>query len=228
MSESTTWSIEPHTLAKHQILRGYLDAWLPITTRYNSRVLYIDGFAGPGRYRDGEDGSPIIALKAALEHHYPMSAEIIYLFIEVDARRSANLRQEIARLSLPPNIQVHVQQGRFDETISDLLDHLGGSAARLAPTFAFIDPFGWTGAPFSIIQRLLARQRCEVLVNLMYEEVNRFLALPRQADNWNRLFGTSGWEHVLGAGDAIERQQRVHDLYEHQMRRNAGARFVID
>ena len=26
----TVWPIEPHTAAKHQILRKYLDAWLPI------------------------------------------------------------------------------------------------------------------------------------------------------------------------------------------------------
>ncbi|MFZ7121222.1 MAG: three-Cys-motif partner protein TcmP, partial [Eubacteriaceae bacterium] len=47
---STIWAIEPHTEAKHAILRKYLDAWLPIITRWNGKVLYIDGFAGPGEY----------------------------------------------------------------------------------------------------------------------------------------------------------------------------------
>ena len=54
----TTWPIEPHTKAKHEILRRYWQAWLPIITKLGSRVLYIDGFAGPGRYEGGEDGSP--------------------------------------------------------------------------------------------------------------------------------------------------------------------------
>lgn len=33
----------------------------------NPRILYIDGFAGPGRYKNGEDGSPIYALKIACD-----------------------------------------------------------------------------------------------------------------------------------------------------------------
>ena len=63
--KDTIWPIEPHTAAKHQILRKYLDAWLPILGTYNNRMLYIDGFAGPGEYTGGEPGSPIIALEAA-------------------------------------------------------------------------------------------------------------------------------------------------------------------
>ena len=64
----TIWPIEPHTSAKHQILRKYLDAWLPILGTYNKRIIYIDGFAGPGEYVGGEPGSPIIALEAARSH----------------------------------------------------------------------------------------------------------------------------------------------------------------
>lgn len=60
----TVWRIEAHTNAKHRILRGYLDAWLPIMSANNGRLVYIDGFAGPGVYADGEPGSPIIALKS--------------------------------------------------------------------------------------------------------------------------------------------------------------------
>jgi hypothetical protein len=38
-----------------------MQAWVPILTRYYGRVVYIDGFAGPGIYVGGEEGSPIIA-----------------------------------------------------------------------------------------------------------------------------------------------------------------------
>src|SRR5687768_1930123 len=62
------WDLDPHTIAKHRILRRYVDAWLPIMASYPRRLVLIDGFAGPGRYRGGEDGSPVILLKAYLEH----------------------------------------------------------------------------------------------------------------------------------------------------------------
>jgi hypothetical protein len=56
----TVWEMEPHTQAKHDILSGYLSAWLPIMSKYNERLVYVDGFAGPGVYTNGEPGSPII------------------------------------------------------------------------------------------------------------------------------------------------------------------------
>ena len=71
----TVWDLEPHTAKKHEILRRYFDAWLPIMASWNGRVVYIDGFAGPGKYSKGEDGSPIVVLKAARDHTHPMKAE---------------------------------------------------------------------------------------------------------------------------------------------------------
>ena len=50
------WPLEPHTTGKHLVLRAYLNAWLPILSSGNSRVLFIDGFAGPGEYAGGEEG----------------------------------------------------------------------------------------------------------------------------------------------------------------------------
>lgn len=54
----TVWDLEAHTAKKHEILRRYFEAWLPIMVKWNNRVLFIDGFAGPGEYSKGEDGSP--------------------------------------------------------------------------------------------------------------------------------------------------------------------------
>ena len=69
------WKLDPHTLGKHLVLRAYLDAWLPILGRWRRRILFIDGFAGPGEYVDGEEGSPIIALNALCEHQSKSSID---------------------------------------------------------------------------------------------------------------------------------------------------------
>ena len=47
---TTTWPLELHTRGKHMVLEHYMGAWLPIMTRWNGRVLFIDAFAGPGEY----------------------------------------------------------------------------------------------------------------------------------------------------------------------------------
>ena len=57
----TLWPLEPQTLGKHLVLRNYLNGWFPILGRWNDRLLFVDGFAGPGEYDGGEKGSPCCA-----------------------------------------------------------------------------------------------------------------------------------------------------------------------
>jgi len=87
----TVWDLEQHTAKKHEILRRYFQAWLPIMSKYNPRILYVDGFAGPGEYSKGEPGSPLQVLKSAIEHKYKSEAELTCLFVEADSERYAHL-----------------------------------------------------------------------------------------------------------------------------------------
>lgn len=177
-TEPAVWTMDSHTAAKHGILQGYLSAWLPIMSKWNRRLVYIDGFAGPGVYEGGEPGSPIIALRAFLEHRQRslIKAELVYAFIEEDARRVARLNKEIARLGdLPANVKIEVIEGAFQDRFTELLDHLDERGEKLAPTFAFIDPFGYTAAPMSLSGRFLQFDRCEVLIYVPMPFVNRFV-----------------------------------------------------
>ena len=82
--KTTIWKLEPHTLGKHLVLRAYLDAWLPILGRGRKRILFIDGFAGPGEYIDGEEGSPLIALNSLSEHQSKTNIDATRRFEEVE------------------------------------------------------------------------------------------------------------------------------------------------
>jgi three-Cys-motif partner protein len=68
------WGADPHTVAKIDILKGYLNAWFRVLGKSRPRqvITYIDGFAGglvsiagPSQYRNHPEGSPIAALCAA-------------------------------------------------------------------------------------------------------------------------------------------------------------------
>ena len=50
------WNPEPHSRGKHHILRRYIQAWLPIMSKANPRIIIVDAFAGPGRYLGGRGG----------------------------------------------------------------------------------------------------------------------------------------------------------------------------
>src|ERR1700688_2133158 len=104
--KETIWPMQPHTAAKHLILRKYLDAWFPILAKYNQRIVYLDGFSGPGRYSGGEPGSPIIALEAAITHRANLAGEIVFFFIEEQVDRAAHLQIELATLKCPAHCKV--------------------------------------------------------------------------------------------------------------------------
>ena len=61
------WDADPHTIAKIAILKNYLHAWFRILakTRRGQTLLYVDGFAGPGYYKNHHEGSPLAALNTA-------------------------------------------------------------------------------------------------------------------------------------------------------------------
>ncbi len=102
---TTIWPLDPHTGAKHEILRRYLDAWIPILSLGKfPKLVYIDGFAGPGRYAEGEHGSPILAIKAVLAQRVAITAELEFFFVEKEADRSTVLEALVRELSLPRNL----------------------------------------------------------------------------------------------------------------------------
>lgn len=219
-SNPTIWEAEEHTLAKHLILKNYLEAWFPILAKWHGRIVYYDGFAGPGRYRDGQEGSPLIALRVAQAHKAKLSAELVFVFIESDGPRAAHLRSEIDQLSLPANFKCEIREQEFEAALSSTLDDLVERGLELAPTFAFIDPFGITGLPFNLIQRLLRQQRCEVLITFMSHVMERWATeLPAQID---RLIGKEGAAEDIANSPA--RATRARELYAESLGRTA--RFV--
>lgn len=226
--KTTVWPLDPHTAAKHLILRRYLDAWLPILSHGGfPDIAYIDAFAGPGTYSKGEDGSPIIALKAMLTHKTPIRARCRFHFVELKPDRAVALAAAIegllAQYGRPANISITIHQSDFESAYVAIRKDL--SQAGNIPTFAFIDPFGWTGLPFSVVHDLVRRPSCEVLINFMFEEINRFLAHRDQVENFDRLFGTEAWRECIDLSGAT-RNQCLRDLYASQLSGAAGAAFV--
>ena len=105
-----------------------MGAWLPILTKRNRRVLFIDAFAGPGEYSEGEPGSPVIALRSLIDHSAKqrIQSEVTYLFIEKQRERSEHLNDVLGRLKdeLPSYCKYRVIHSSFDETLTGVLDNI--------------------------------------------------------------------------------------------------------
>lgn len=223
----TIWPIEPHTRAKHEILRRYLGAWFPIVKRVNpSGLNYIDGFAGPGIYMDGEEGSPIIALRTAVEHVLPMPT-IYFGFIEKDRARAETLRRVLVERfpRLPENIEYEAFDGEFVEVMRNIMDDMEEKGQMLAPTFTFVDPFGYAGFPIQLISRLLRPRASEVLITFMASRLRRFLDEFHESVI-DELFGSGDWREARRlSGD--RRVQFLLRLYVRRLMEATPAKHVM-
>jgi three-Cys-motif partner protein len=217
--EDVIWPLLPHTAAKHSILRRYLDAWFPILASWAKRVVFIDGFAGPGEYERGELGSPMIAVRAATEHKRDLSsAELVYLFIEADPERFAHLERLLRRTTLPKYVKWRAVRGEFAKVMETVLETIEGDGSTLAPALIMVDPFGFSGMPMSTLRRLARHPRTEFLVSFMYEPIVRWLDQPPQGQNFDDLFGSADWRNARNLSEPDERKQFLLGLYLRELK----------
>ena len=76
-----------------------------------------------------------------------------------------------------------------------------------------------------LLTELLERPSTELLVNFMFEEINRFLSHKDQPGNFDALFGCSEWRRANELS-GHSRRNFIHDLYRDQLQRSARARYV--
>jgi len=149
---------------------------------------------------------------------------LFFFFIDINSDRIEHLKQEISLLSIPTNFRLIVETGEFQCIVKQVFDQARRVNTNLAPTFAFIDPFGFKGLSFDLVRQLLQNPHTEVFVNVMIDFVNRFLGHPDQQTQQHiiDLFGTrQALDVIRSGGDRLESLRR---LYLSQLQNHA--RFV--
>lgn len=225
--ESTIWPLDPHGRVKHLILRRHLDAWLPIMTRSFPKLLYVDGFAGPGVYERGEPGSPVVSLRAAIYNRalrtQPPNCELGFLFIEERADRVARLREEVKKVieaePSPRWVKYHIAEGEFESVMTSRFDHWSLRGRR--PMFVFIDPFGYSGLPMSLIKRIAGVPHSECLITFTYKSINRWAIHgdPQRERHLDALYGSPRWRDCRGDEGAMV------EFYRRQLLAEGGFRY---
>ena len=164
--ESTIWDRDPHTEAKHRVLSKYFDAWYPIMLRTFPRLSVFEGYAGPGVYSKGEDGSPVIALSNLVQRPELLNGDkaVRFVFGEDREDRIEKLKEVIGQRfpHLPRGISVEYHHGPCEDTWQAALDQAG---AWGMPIFANLDPFG-PGVPYGLVHRLGRNRKWEASSSL--------------------------------------------------------------
>lgn len=236
--QSVVWKALPHTIAKIQILTGYLHAWFQIMGRTmgGKELVYIDGFTGPGEYTNHPTGSPLAAVEAAkamidAAGEGWRAGNIHCAFIEPDRDRFANLQARLQPFQETARLRIHCLNSTFVEGLSILQTQLRKAFEGSYPLLVFIDPFGATGAPFTVVSRLLRSSLSEVLINLDADGILRVFRAGEVADCeriLGEVFGDGSWKNELSSS-LSDRDLCAHvlDLYKRRLRSLPGVRYVF-
>lgn len=177
------------------MLSAYLAAWVPILgSRPDVKhLIFIDGFAGPGRSSGGEAGSPLLMLDAYARRRDRKGLGVTahFYFIEKKKERVADLEAEIAKREPAPDIDIEIIHGDYGREFPAVVQRVTRSFPG-APIFAFIDPFGASPNP-GLATELLALPRCEVL---MFVPIGHFGDLFKSPDMQQTLESVFGQEEL--------------------------------
>ncbi|MGW4646344.1 three-Cys-motif partner protein TcmP [Kitasatospora sp. NPDC004289] len=226
--KGVTWPRDPHTAAKHALLRRYLQAWAPILLSRHQALTYAEGFAGPGIYEGGEPGSPVVAFETLAAALRRTRGRVTMVLVEEDARRTAELSARIAAAraaaAAGSQLDVRISQGACHP---DLLTNLAGSGALGRPMFALLDGFGGPDVPFSLLQRIAESHRSsEVMVTFQPSFLFRF-AEKNQGHRaaGDAFFGGTDW-HGVFQQPSNAKIAYLRDRYRESLRR-AGFQYTL-
>jgi three-Cys-motif partner protein len=149
---------------KHAILAGYLKPYAIKVGVHADHVVFIDGYAGPGVYDEGDPGSPEIALSVgeAVADHRALRGH----FIEQKRAFVDTLR---GRLDEREAKGWKVHHGTAEEHLPAVL-----ADAANRPVLLFLDPYG-LAVPFDqLVGQVMARTTItEVVVNFSLAALKR-------------------------------------------------------
>lgn len=201
------------TVFKHDLLRRYLPVFAGKTGSQAASVVYLDGYAGRGRYDDGTAASAERILQVA-ENQGALGIRYRIFFYEPNGKSYAILRNVVGEY-VARGVQAEVSKEEVVTGLSKVID-----AAKDLPLFLFLDPCG-LGVPYSVLVSTLSGPRAalwpptEVLLNFSLEAVRRIAghmtsSTPNEKTmaRLDEVLGGDWWRDLVrqhGADQAVDK-----------------------
>jgi three-Cys-motif partner protein len=196
----------------------------------DAELLFVDGFAGPGCYASGEDGSPVLAIKAVLDHTLSMPIPISFLFIEEDKERCKILEGKIGEVK--PDIEksrniasYRVKRGDCEVILNSLFRERQERNEPIGPALFFLDQFGFADVSMELIARIMSKPLCEVFSYLNWDHMSRFLGDENKWPAIDKAYGGTQWKPALH----IEHQKRATFMlqqYKMALKAKGNSKYV--
>jgi len=147
------------SMIKDKLLACYLPPYFQKVLNTGKPIVYVDCFAGKGKFEDGNPGSPIIALQIRDERLVASknagSGRIETHFIELNHADELNV-------NITSYANKQVISGKYEEEIETIL-----SSKRGCNVFLYIDPYGIKALDFALFEKFQTYgfKSLEMLIN---------------------------------------------------------------
>ena len=220
------------SIVKSSIIAKYFDVWANVIVstqkrfpQHTQKIAYIDLFAGPGRYKDGTQSTPVKILKNAISKP-DLRDRLVTLFNDRDENNSRTLKKtieeipDISKLKYKPK----VYNQEVGEKIVKMFEKM-----NLVPTLFFIDPWGYKGLSMRLVNSVLKDWGCDAIFFFNYNRINMGIDNAVVKAHMNALFGedrTNKLRKNLADKNSVERELIIVEELCQELK-SYGSRFVL-
>lgn len=217
------------SVVKSTIVSKYFWAWakviIPQVKSNGRKIAYIDLFAGPGRYQDGTQSTPLLVLRQAIDD-VAMRQMLVTWFNDKDANNSRSLQQAIDEL---PGIEKLKFKPRvFNEEVGTEMVKMF-EEMQLIPTLFFVDPWGYKGLSLQLVNAVVKDWACECIFFFNYNRINMGLNNELVEEHMNALFGKERADALRPKLQNVSADDREMQIVEELCKalNPTGDRFVL-
>ncbi len=217
---------------KSLLVNKYFWAWAKIMIstqkRYrpnDARIAYIDLFAGPGRYENGQLSTPLLVLQQAIDDN-EMRQRLVTVFNDKDKKNIRALQKAIDSLPGVDTLKHKplICNHEVGEDIAETFEQMS-----IVPTLFFVDPWGYRGLSLRLINAVVKDFGCDCIFFFNYNRINMVIGNKLVIDHINALFGKERADNLreqLVEMTPSEREQAiVHEICK--ALKEMGGEFVL-
>jgi three-Cys-motif partner protein len=179
---------------KTEIVEAFFVSWARVLSGHQKRdgrvpaLAYVDLFAGPGRYVDSSESTPIRIVKRVLERDEWRTNTLLFFneqTPELLDKLKANVAEAVAQsgktLGIPPIFTSDRVDTGYDACLKPVADR---------PTLFFVDPWGYIGINLRMLRKLVAGFGNDLIFFFNYRRINAAVSNELFEQRMDELFGS--------------------------------------